>query len=153
MRYFFIVSTLLLSVLVSEWFENAAARLIHATRQAQEEQSPLVGGYKKVENLQDPMIAEAATFALKTVQDQSVSPYSFGSEAVGFQIIDAWEQVVAGINIRMALMFQDGNDNCVGACSVTVYNHFGTLSVSNWNKEVTCREAKEMTEQKEGNED
>ena len=102
---------------------------------------PLAGGYSPVNKLDDPMIVEAAGYALQTLQSPSSSPYGFGTSASSFQILDASQQVVAGLNIRLTLSFQDESLDCVGACRVTVYNKFGVLSISQWNKELTCQEA------------
>lgn len=102
---------------------------------------PLAGGYSPVNKLDDPMIVEAAGYVLQTLQSPSTSPYGFGTSASSFQILHASQQVVAGLNIRLTLSFQDESLDCVGACRVTVYNKFGVLSISQWNKELTCQEA------------
>jgi hypothetical protein len=36
--------------------------------------------------------------------------------------------------------------SCVGAFSVTVYDHFGTLDVTSWGDEVECGKAKALLE-------
>jgi Cystatin domain len=112
---------------------------------------PLAGGFQHVEDIdQQPMIQEAAAFALQTMQD--TTPYEFGAQATRVKIIDAWQQVVQGMNFQLTLEFQGEDEECVGACSVLVYNQFGTLSVTKWNKEITCEEAKELMEDGEGDE-
>jgi hypothetical protein len=111
---------------------------------------PLAGGYSPIKKLDDPMIVEAAGYALQTLQSPSTSPYGFGTSASSFQILEASQQVVAGLNIRLTLSFQDESLDCVGACSVTVYNKFGVLSISQWNKELTCLEAEGLEYGSEG---
>lgn len=111
---------------------------------------PLAGGYSPVGRLDDPMVVEAAGYALQSLQSPSTSPYGFGSSASSFQIIDASQQVVAGLNIRLTLSFQDESLDCVGACRVTVYNQFGVLSINQWNKELTCQEIEGMEDESEG---
>ena len=46
-------------------------------------------------------------------------------------------QVVAGLNIKIKAGLYL-NDNCMGGFSVTVYNHFGQLSVTTWGPELDC---------------
>ena len=133
-------------------------------RQSQEQEDhPLMGGYKKVKDLNDPTITEAAEYVLQVLQGKQTtdvvvpSSYKFATTSLqeqdaikDYKVIHAWEQVVAGLNIQLTIAFQNSDDECVGGCSVTVYNHFGELSVTNWNKQVTCDEANAlMMEEKE----
>jgi len=42
---------------------------------------------------------------------------------------------------------QDKNtEECVGAFTVTVYDRFGNLEVTNWGKELSCGKAKAIKE-------
>ncbi|KAG7363001.1 hypothetical protein IV203_026361 [Nitzschia inconspicua] len=112
---------------------------------------PLAGGFQHVDDVDEqPMIQEAANFALQEMQD--TVPYGFGTQAFRVSVVDAWQQVVQGLNFQLTLEFHDSNDDCVGACSVLVYNQFGTLSITQWNKEITCEEAKALTEDSDGDE-
>jgi hypothetical protein len=118
-------------------------RLIH--------DKPLAGGFQHVENVEEqPMIREAAIYALQALQDESTSPYKFGAQSNRVEVIDAWQQVVQGLNFQLTLMLFNNENECVGACNVQIYNQFGTLSVTNWNKEITCEEAKEIMLDSEG---
>jgi hypothetical protein len=159
---FVVALRLLLSLLFLCWIisaqdiENVVARTArsHNTQylpRSLTRNPPLAGGFQQVENVEDqPMIREAATFALQALQDTSTSPYVFGTQAKSVKVIDAWQQVVQGLNFQLTLEFLNEKDDCVGACNVQIYNQFGTLSVTNWNKEITCTEAKEMILDSEG---
>jgi hypothetical protein len=126
-------------------------------QEEEEEDTPWVlGGYQHVDNVREnPMIQEAATFALQDLQEEQ--PYGFGAQPIsGVKVIDAWQQVVQGINFQLTLMFsgagEDENDDCVGACVVQIYNQFGVLSVTAWNKELSCEQAKMIMQESEGDE-
>ena len=130
---------------------------------------PMTGGFFAVANFEeDPVIVEAATFVLQAVMQNngdgysssssSSPPYDFGTSSsssssssaiiTDFRIVEASQQVVAGLNIRLTMLFQDGKGNCVGACNVLVYNHFGELSVTKWNEELACQEVEALLEEK-----
>lgn len=52
-------------------------------------------------------------------------------------------QVVAGLNYKLTLsLFK--NNICLGGFKVTVYNHFGDLSVISWGNVLDCTEVNEM---------
>jgi len=96
----------------------------------------MVGGYSPVTNFEDDScIVEAATFAFQELRSPS-SPYTISTEQGntididGFKIVKASQQVVAGMNYRLELVFQDSLGSCVGAGTVVVYNHFGDLSIT-----------------------
>ena len=119
----------------------------------------LAGGYQEVADVtQDPYIDQAAELVLSTLQESS--RYSFASTAVSYRIIHAEQQVVAGMNYKLTLLFgdeqpsSDENEggNCVGACKVIVYNHFGDLSITDWVEELTCKEALSMEDDNAGDE-
>ena len=57
------------------------------------------------------------------------------------EIVQASQQVVAGMNYKLTIALFDGDGNCQGAFKCTVYNHFGDLSVTTWGDEVSCEEA------------
>lgn len=125
--------------------------IIHRKLQRTERERPLAGGFQHVEDIDEqPMIQEAASFALGEMIE--TEPYGFGVQATQVTVIDAWQQVVQGLNFQLMLGFEDENDECVGACSVLIYNQFGTLSITQWNKEISCEEAKELLEESEGDE-
>jgi hypothetical protein len=114
----------------------------------------VVGGYSPAKDLEDETVVEAAEFAL-TVLLSSLNKkklaYSFvPTSACKPIILEASQQVVAGLNIQMTILLVDEdyeeNSSCVGAFAVTVYNRFGDLSVTGWGREYTCEEAMLMME-------
>jgi hypothetical protein len=103
----------------------------------EEETPPLIGGYSLVPDFENnAVVMEAAAFAFRELLSSS-SPYSVVSivskdDVVDFEILRVSQQVVAGLNIRMDLVFRDSSGGCVGAGTVVVYNHFGDLSITSW---------------------
>ena len=106
--------------------------------------TPLAGGYRPVPAFKnDAIVTEAAAFCLRELLSPS-SPYSIvasnsnsmvskdNGDVVDFEILRASQQVVAGLNIRLDLVFRDSAGVCVGAGTVVVYNHFGDLSITSW---------------------
>ena len=88
-------------------------------------------------------------------------------------VVRGWQQVVAGLNYKLAIVLvkvprvevDDGTkqtastatstartstapewNEIVGGFSVTVYDHFGELSVTKWGKEMSLQQAKAMLE-------
>lgn len=41
------------------------------------------------------------------------------------------------------------SSSCLGALEVTIYDHFGDLSLTNFGKEMTCAEADALVEESE----
>lgn len=92
---------------------------------------PLAGGYAPVPDFEeDSLVVEAAAFAFGELRSPGAN--AVGESVSGFRIVRASQQVVAGMNIRMTLLFHDALGKCAGACTVVVYNHFGDLSVTQW---------------------
>lgn len=149
----------------------------------------LAGGYQQVSKrdiLNDQYIEQAADLVLTTLQEQqhqqqatntatTTPTYSFASKVMSYRIIQAEQQVVAGMNYKLTMLFgdrpfddsegedgdgeQDQNEeeeeragNCVGACRVIVYNHFGDLSITEWSNEMTCEEVLAMEDDQVGDE-
>lgn len=105
------------------------------------------GGMNEVTDLKDERVVAAANFAVVRVASSGQS-YSFmenvKSKQVGdlqVVIVRAFQQVVAGLKYRMVLLVQDGNDECLGAFGVEIFDEFGNLSVTQWAKETTCEKA------------
>ena len=154
--------TLPLAALLLALLHPASSRVLTRREPGQVEveevHEKMVGGYEHVQDLRtNQMVREASTFALQALQEER--PYAFGAQDIDtVQVIDAWQQVVAGINFRLTLLFvnKDGNGDdsydCVGACEVQIYNQFGTLSVTKWKKELSCEEAAVMMKESEGDE-
>lgn len=57
-------------------------------------------------------------------------------------------QVVAGRNYKLLITLSN-EETCLGAFEVTVYDHFGDLSITHWGPGMTCEQAKAMTEETE----
>ena len=113
----------------------------------------MAGGYSQVENIQDnPQLLQAATFALKRLSQGDGPAYSFvdslaanlseepNSPNSNIRIIRAFQQVVAGLNYRLVVALVRDHD-CFGAFAVTIYDHFGDLSITTWGKEIQCSRA------------
>ena len=109
------------------------------------------GGYSLIEDLSDPRLETEASFVLSKLLESGQAPrdYSFyakisqhNDNGVNAKVVKAMEQVVAGKNVRMILMLVDASaGDCLGAFAVTLYDHFGEFTVTEWNKETTCEHA------------
>ena len=120
----------------------------------------LVGGYTQMstEEIQDdaPVVA-AAQFAMDQVLAvdtpnrpsytflENLSTTKSGAERFEIRIVRAFAQVVAGMNYRIVVALLLGSDDddkkeavCQGAFAVTIYDAFGTLSISQWGHEMDC---------------
>lgn len=112
----------------------------------------LTGGY---ERLPEPTFADndelqrVASWVVTQVP-VATTAYSFvdplnlaaeGSSLPHVRIIRAFRQVVAGLNYRLVLALTDDTGACLGALAVTVYDHFGELSVTLWGQEIDCDRA------------
>lgn len=123
----------------------------------------MVGGYRPCSDLQDPRLLEVAEFAASQPlpEKYSFTPLSDPTiSSVSVKVVRADQQVVAGMNYRMALLLvknepDPGTENsrgppslasCVGAFSVIVYDHFGALEVTSWGDEIDCSKAKALLE-------
>lgn len=110
----------------------------------------IAGGYGEINELDaNPRLQEVATFAVEQItQNDNIQlnkNYSFasyltsGENNYSVKVVHAYQQVVAGMNYKMIIAIHDLNSNkCIGSFKVTVYDHFGDLSVSNWGGEVSC---------------
>jgi len=124
--------------------------------QMQQQSRPLAGGWVE-SKLDEPMVLEAADFLFRTLLEQPSSRYSFlhtttltkpTVASATARVIQASQQVVAGMNFQMTLLVQSSsNQDCMGAFTATVYNRFGDLSVTDWGEELTCAQAKILTEE------
>ena len=55
---------------------------------------------------------------------------------------------MAGRNYKLLITLSNAKD-CLGAFEVTIYDHFGDLSITHWGAEMTCEQAKAMAEDQE----
>jgi hypothetical protein len=112
----------------------------------------LTGGY---ERLPEPSFAandelqRVASWVVTQLPDATTA-YTFvdqldlateRSSLPSVRILRAFRQVVAGLNFRLVLALTDDTDACLGALAVTVYDHFGQLSVTLWGQEIDCDRA------------
>ena len=117
------------------------------------------GGYSVVmDESNHPRLQQAAEFALTEAME--LQKYSFltslsttstsetpssSSSLPAFTICQAYQQVVAGMNLRMVIMVQDTDGSCLGAFATTIYDRFGELSVTDWSPApVDCDTAQRM---------
>ena len=107
----------------------------------------VVGGYEPMDDLENEQVRKAAAFAVQALTTEQVS-YSFVSDGnlqsiqdSDVRIIRGFRQVVAGLNYRLILALtqkQQEEEKCLGAFAVTIYDHFGDLSVTLWGNEIEC---------------
>uniref|UniRef100_A0A7S2EAP2 Cystatin domain-containing protein n=1 Tax=Trieres chinensis TaxID=1514140 RepID=A0A7S2EAP2_TRICV len=112
-----------------------------------------LGGFSPAD-VSDERIVAAAEFVLdilvSAVDEGSSPPYSFlegleegrldplWEENVGIVVVEAQQQVVAGMNYDVTVAVVASETNCIGAFEATVYDHFGDLSLTQWGDEVKC---------------
>ena len=109
----------------------------------------MVGGYSPVD-VEDSQAMErvqvAANFAVTRVIAGEKPTYSFLGEIpsedgdLDRRVLQASQQVVAGMNYRMTIAMLKPDGQCVGAFKCIVYDRFGNLQVSSWGDEVPCDE-------------
>ena len=116
------------------------------------------GGYSVImDDNNHPRLQQAAEFALAeamelqkysfltTLSTTSTSSSGTSSSLPAFTICQAYQQVVAGMNLRMVIMVQDTDGSCLGAFATTIYDRFGELSVTDWSPApVDCDIAQRM---------
>eukprot|EP00977_Amphora_coffeiformis_P027483 scaffold34615_cov180-Amphora_coffeaeformis.AAC.5 len=117
----------------------------------------MVGGYQRMDadDLENDEVLQAASFAVQALTNKDHAPsYSFLGEEEDYlksisnsdiHVIRGFRQVVAGLNYRLILAITrpqgEEEKDCIGAFSVTIYDHFGDLSVTTWGKEMDCARA------------
>ena len=114
----------------------------------------IVGGYAPAP-LDSPQVLEAAQFGVQTLLEgppvdvaYSFLGSSLQQEPINFQVVQAHQQVVAGMNYKLTLLLKSSSDqHCIGAYSTTIYNQFGKLEVTNWGDEVSCDKALALLEE------
>eukprot|EP00527_Entomoneis_sp_CCMP2396_P007290 CAMPEP_0198148288 /NCGR_PEP_ID=MMETSP1443-20131203/40860_1 /TAXON_ID=186043 /ORGANISM="Entomoneis sp., Strain CCMP2396" /LENGTH=160 /DNA_ID=CAMNT_0043812943 /DNA_START=56 /DNA_END=538 /DNA_ORIENTATION=+ len=119
----------------------------------QRDRRNIPGGYSLIEDVTDERVVTEANFVLSELLQFAIPPrsYSFqkalseySANEVNVKIAKAMEQVVQGLNVRMILMLTDAStQECLGAFAVSIYDKFGDLSITKWNKETTCAHAKD----------
>ena len=114
---------------------------------SQMERRTMPGGYALAQ-IDSPQVVMAASFAVSSLSE---APYSFASNVsaeAGYvvKVAKAWQQVVAGMNFRLVVVVENATGECIGSFSVSVYDRFGSLSVTKWGKEVGCAQAEGLLE-------
>ena len=61
---------------------------------------------------------------------------------INYDISSLLIQVVAGLNYKLTIALMK-DSICLGALKVTVYDHFGQLSVTKWGDQLTCYDVRE----------
>jgi len=117
--------------------EATTSRNVRGLDEMELETEPIVGGWSPVTDFENPPVPEAADFAFQELTSAS-SSYSItedpekSGDVAGFEVVGASQQVVAGLNIRMDMVFTDSSGGCLGAGTVVVYDRFGDMSVTSW---------------------
>lgn len=121
-----------------------------------QQRRPMAGGWANSDR-DDQMVVEAAEFLFKSLLEERPEQYSFLKEfesdtttpsQTSMKILQASQQVVAGMNFQLTLMITSAPDgDCLGALTAIVYNRFGEMSVTDWKEELSCAEAKIMLEE------
>jgi uncharacterized protein (DUF779 family) len=88
------------------------------------------GGYQEIPVDKDDVVA-ASSLAFETLQSNS-SAYALPSDASSYEVTAASRQIVAGLNIKMDMLFFDSSGACVGSATVVVYDHFGDMSITSY---------------------
>jgi hypothetical protein len=116
-----------------------------STAELLQKRRAMPGGYSPVA-VDNEFVVEAATFAVSELLTSGTT-YSFSlaaNEYYNVKVVEASQQVVAGLNFRLTLLVQGSNKSCVGAFQTTIYNHFGDLEVTKWGDELSCTEAERL---------
>jgi len=95
----------------------------------------VTGGYQEVPVDNDDVVA-AASFAFETLQSNST--YGLSTDATSYEVTSASRQVVAGLNIKMTLLFSDSSGACISTATAVVYDHFGDMSLTSYEPTYGC---------------
>jgi hypothetical protein len=135
------------------WLVAAFSHGVIVQAHTMEERRIMPGGFRDAD-IQDTRVIAAAAFSRQALVNEN--PYSFLSSAsissgsMKVVVLNASQQVVAGMNYKLTLGLLDSNSGqCIGGFKCTVYDHFGDLSVTNWGDEVSCDEVMGMIKVKE----
>jgi hypothetical protein len=161
-----------LTTVVTVWFVlfSSHPRFVegdHSATAMQQRRPPMAGGWTE-SKLDDPMVLEAADFLFRALIEERPPQYSFLQSITATKttttalqlpavpvIIQASQQVVAGMNFQLTLLVQSSpsssssGGDCLGAFTGTVYNRFGDLTVTDWKDELSCAQAKIILEKRQ----
>ena len=100
----------------------------------------LAGGYSSVPDFEtDDEVMAAANFTFEELMAVNSTLDLSGEDIVGYEVTGASTQVVAGLNIRLDMIFVDSSGDCVAGATVVVYDEFGDMSIAKWH-ETGCGE-------------
>jgi len=122
--------------------------------QSEERRRRMVGGYSSITQSAD--VQNAADFVLAELQDHE-GIYSFSvppgtSSRLKAYVLEAKQQVVAGMNFRLKIGIFEAN-TCLGGLSCTVFRDLkGNYSVSTFGEEIGCDTVLDMKNELEKNE-
>jgi hypothetical protein len=104
-----------------------------------------IGGYSTITNLNDKYVKRAANYAVKELAKSHLNNrYCFLSKLqkknakYTWTVVRGQQQVVAGMKYKLITKLLDKREHCIGGLEVTVYDHFGDLSIVNWGANVRC---------------
>jgi len=135
------------------------ALLALCTATQPEERMVMPGSYSPIQNLEEDHVVAAASFAVE--QALSSKQFSFDqhlkAEDVTATIVRGFKQVVAGLNYKLVIVLitkdhaepDPSLHEIVGCFGVTVYDHFGDLSVTKWGKQLSAKQAKALLENRD----
>lgn len=119
------------------------------------------GGYAPIADLRSERIGQVAAFAVQSLRSDetdavvNAAHYSFISQLptnddeLTIAVVQGSQQVVAGMNYQLTLVLSATSDKdatILGAFVVTIYDKFGSLSLTKWGPEVPLQEAKSLLE-------
>jgi hypothetical protein len=139
------ISSKLLLVL---WLVAAFSHVVVVQAGAMEERRIMPGGFQDAD-IQDARVVAAAGYSRQALVNENkysfLSSSSISSGSMKVVVLNASQQVVAGMNYKLTLGLLDSNSGqCIGGFKCTVYDHFGDLSVTKWGDEVSCDEVMGM---------
>mmetsp|Transcript_7812 Transcript_7812/g.12063 ORF Transcript_7812/g.12063 Transcript_7812/m.12063 type:complete len:223 (+) Transcript_7812:81-749(+) len=139
-----------------------SSQIIMSSRQQQESVHPrtnnMVGGYSNLGHdknlLKSEQVVKVSNYALKEHSKKSTSTASVGhaltispdeveSGQVTAVVLEAQQQVVAGLNYKLTIALLK-DSTCLGALKVTVYDRFGDLRVTKWGDQLTCDDVQDL---------
>lgn len=120
------------------------------------------GGYAAIPDLRAERLQQVASYAVESLRSSdtaasvnAVARYSFISQLptddsdLTITVVQGSQQVVAGMNYQLTVVLSSKSshsDGILGGFVVTVYDKFGSLSVTSWGREVPSSEAKSLLE-------
>jgi hypothetical protein len=108
----------------------------------------MVGAYFPA-MVNDPFVQSVADFAMSKLSDSHYQFLTVPVDTLHGTVVRAQQQVVAGRNYQLLMALSNSAEDCIGAFQVTIYDHFGDLSITRWGEEMTCEKANEQAKAEE----